>query len=180
MGGIRAIYVGVASDSNYTADTDPTAIDPVTGEIVNLGGGVGTEVELYKFENTQNQGTAVETIERDVIVSFNQAISAIGRGFSADAIKAINFMAKGEMFAIVHYNSGVSRLYGQKYYLLSSGGENTSGEGSGDSNSFTIELAGVETDAAPLLQGSTTGNPFEGLAGGVKVDGEVVVPAPVA
>lgn len=124
---------------------------------------LGTDLNLYKFEPINNVGTAIETVTRDTILTYNQVITATGRGINADAIKAFEFLAKAETFAVVHYNSGESRLFGADYFLISSGGENTSGEASGDNNTFSVELTGIEVDAAPTLLSSTKGDPFAGL-----------------
>lgn len=153
QGGIRAIYFGLSSDANYALDYDGT-----TKELTDMG-----LVNLYKFSPTNNQGTAVEATTREAIVTYAQTITATARGLDSTAIKAIEFLSEAEVFATVHFNSGVARLYGADFFLLSSGGESTSGESSGDSNTFSITLSGVEGKPAPLLQGATLDDAFVGM-----------------
>lgn len=169
QGGIKDVYFGLSSDTEYVITRDG-----VTDEITSIGGGVGTEVELVKFTNLHNSGSAVETLEGDKWLSYTQLLTVVSRGFDAEALQSLNTLSKAEVFAVVHYDSGISRVYGMLDFLRPSGGEATSGEASGDANMFSIEFTGSEDESAPIVQGSAVGDPFGTMTGGIKVNGVVV------
>lgn len=172
QGGIRDIYFGLSSEADYKPQKD------ANGNITSITAvGIGNVVSLVKFSTLQGTGSAIETLEGDKWMAFTQVVTASSRGFDQDAILSLNSLSKAEVFAIVHYESGFSRLFGMDDFLRPSGGEATSGEAAADANKFTIEFSGSEEFSAPILLGSTNDLPLGTIVGGIDIDGvEFIAP----
>ena len=167
MGGIKEVYFIKGDDTYYAPSV-------VSNEISQLTGTDGNELILYKFENLIGSGRAIETNTYDEAAGtqfFNQEVSIFARGFDAERILMFKELCKSTVAIVVHYNSGISRLFGKDFFMDASGGENTSGEAAGDANSFNVVFGGKEVEAALPIVGSTLLLPL----GTMPLDGYTVI-----
>ena len=158
-GGIKEIYFML-----------PTTLSPgiyqpttVSNEITSLGTSAVGELELYKFENLHGVGSAIETMEASAennVAYYNQVITAALRGLSASRLQTIDEIIKSTVAAVVHYESGISRLFGEEFFLDCTSSEDSSGEGAADGNIVNIELTGMEVEKAKIIAGSTLALPL--------------------
>lgn len=155
-GGIKMIYLVMASDDYWS----PTVTND---EITSLSGNASNLLTLYEVENMIGQGFANESVVTNVEQAtsyFSQEVMFAARGFDAERIKFFEQVSKGSFAVIVHYHSGISRVFGKDFFLDTTAGEDNSGSAVGDGNIFNITLSGMELEKARPIKGSTAALPL--------------------
>lgn len=154
VGGLQGVYF-----INFT-----------TGSFTKNGGGEvtalpsGSTVYYYELKGNSTYTETVNSSRDNGTTFFNQELTLNLKKLTNEMTTQLKLMAYGRNQIVIWTNNGDALLVGEREGADVTAGTIQTGAAMGDLYGYSVTLVGMEQLPAAFLSGSTTVNPFAGLA----------------
>ncbi len=153
IGGIQGVYFLNYATGSFTKNG--------SGEVTSLS---GSTVYYYQLKGNSTYTETVNSSRDNGTTFFNQELVLNLKKLTNEMTTQLKLMAYGRPQIIIWTNNGDALLVGEKLGADVTAGTIQTGAGLGDLYGYSVTFTGMEQLPAAFLSGSTTSNPFAGMA----------------
>jgi len=154
IGGLAGVYFLNYTTSSFTKNG--------SGEVTAFPS--GSTVYYYQLKGTSAYTETVNTSRENGTTFFSQELVLNLKKLTNEMTTQMKLMAYGRPQIVVHTMNGDALLVGEEEGADVTAGTIQTGAGMGDLYGYSITFTGQERLPAAFISGSTTTNPFAGLA----------------
>lgn len=154
IGGLQGVYFLNYTTASFTKDAN--------GLVTALPS--GSTVYYYQLKGSSAYTETVNSNRNNGTTFFNQSLVLNLKKLTNEMTTQLKLMAYGRPQIIVWTNNGDALLVGEHLGADVTAGTIQTGGALGDLYGYSVTFTGMEQLPAAFLSGSTTSNPFAGLA----------------